>query len=68
MGVVGFEAGVRYVNPDGEGLEAVGGDFNDPAKAKEIALSMYNRGADFVQHIAGASAMGVFTSAKEADR
>ena len=37
-------------------------------KAKEIALSMYNRGADFVQHIAGASGMGVFTAAKEADR
>ena len=53
MGVVGFEAGVRYVNPDCEVLEAVVGDFNDPAKAKEIALSMYNRGADFVQHIAG---------------
>lgn len=58
MGVVGFEAGVRYVNPDCEVLEAVVGDFNDPAKAKEIALSMYNRGADFVQHIAGASGMG----------
>ena len=34
MGVVGFEAGVRYVNPDCEVLEAVVGDFNDPAKAK----------------------------------
>ena len=59
---------LRYVNPDCEVLEAVVGDFNDPAKAKEIALSMYNRGADFVQHIAGASGMGVFTAAKEADR
>jgi len=29
MGVVGFEAGVRYVNPDCEVLEAVVGDFND---------------------------------------
>ena len=68
MGVVGFEAGVRYVNPDCEVLEAVIGDFNDPNKAKEIALSMYNRGADFIQHIAGASGMGVFNAAKEADR
>ena len=68
MGVVGFEAGVRYVNPDCEVLEAVVGDFNDPNKAKEIALSMYNRGADFIQHIAGASGMGVFNAAKEADR
>ena len=49
MGVVGFKAGVRYVNPDCEVLEAVVGDFNDPGKAKEVALSMYNRGADFIQ-------------------
>jgi basic membrane protein A len=66
--VVGFTAGVRYVNPDCEVLEAVVGDFNDPGKAKEIALSMYNRGADFIQPIAGASGMGVFNAAKEADR
>ena len=68
LGVVGFTAGVRYVNPDCEVLEAVVGDFNDPGKAKEIALSMYNRGADFIQPIAGASGMGVFNAAKEADR
>ena len=30
------DAGVRYVNPDCEVLEAVVGDFNDPAKAKEL--------------------------------
>lgn len=68
LGVVGFTAGVRYVNPDCEVLEAVVGDFNDPGKAKEIALSMYNRGADFIQPIAGASGMGVFNAAKEANR
>lgn len=68
LGVVGFTAGVRYVNPDCEVLEAVVGDFNDPGKAKEIALSMYNRGADFIQPIAGASGMGVFNAAKESDR
>lgn len=67
-GVVGFEAGVRYVNPETEVLQATVGDFNDPGKAKEIALSMYNRGADFIQHIAGASGLGVFNAAKEADR
>jgi len=67
-GVVGFEAGVRYVNPDCEILEAVVDSFNDPGKGKEIALSMYNRNADFVQHIAGASGLGVFNAAKESDR
>ncbi|MEG1297058.1 MAG: BMP family ABC transporter substrate-binding protein [Niameybacter sp.] len=64
-GLVGFEAGVKYVNPTAEVLQATVGAFNDPGKAKEIALSMYNRGADFIQPIAGASGLGVFNAAKE---
>ncbi|MFV0551954.1 MAG: BMP family ABC transporter substrate-binding protein [Anaerorhabdus sp.] len=67
-GVVGYEAGVRYVNPDAKIIEAVVGNFNDANKGKEIAMSMYNQGADFIQHIAGASGLGVFTAAKEANR
>ncbi len=66
-GATSFIAGAKYVNPDVEVLEATVGEFNDPGKGKEIALSMYNRGADFVQHIAGASGIGVFSAAKEAD-
>ncbi len=67
-GVMGFTSGVKYVNPDAEVLQATVGDFSDPAKGKEIALSMYNRGADFIQHIAGASGLGVFNAAKEENR
>lgn len=67
QGVVGFEAGARYVNPDCEVLTATVGSFADPGKGKEIALSMYNKGADFVQHIAGSSGLGVFNAAKESD-
>lgn len=67
-GVVGFEAGARYVNPGCEVLTATVGSFSDPGKGKEIALSMYNKGADFIQHIAGSSGLGVFNAAKEADR
>lgn len=67
-GATSFIAGARYVNPDIEVLEATVGEFNDPGKGKEIALSMYNRGADFIQHIAGASGIGVFGAAKEANR
>lgn len=67
-GVVGFAAGAKYVNPDVEVLEGVVGAFNDPGKGKEIALSMYNKGADFIQCIAGASGLGVFGAAKEVDR
>ena len=65
MGVVGFEAGAKYVNPDVEVIEAVIGSFNDPAMGREIGISMNNRGADFVQHIAGASGLGLFNAALE---
>lgn len=67
-GMAGFISGVRYVNPECEVLQATVGAFNDPGKAKEIALSMYNRGADIVQHVAGGSGMGVFNAAKEEGR
>ena len=39
--------------------------FNDPAKAKEIAASMYQGGADVVYHAAGGSGLGLFQAAKE---
>ena len=67
-GVAGFIAGVKYVNPTAEVLQATVGAFNDPGKGKEIALSMYNRSADFIQHIAGASGLGVFNAAKQVNR
>lgn len=67
-GLVGFTAGARYVNPNVEVLDGVVGAFNDPGKGKEMALSMYSKGADFIQCIAGASGLGVFGAAKEADR
>lgn len=37
--------------------------FNDPAKAKEIAASMYEGGADVVYHAAGGSGLGLFQAA-----
>lgn len=64
LGVLGYKAGAMYVNPDVEVLEAVVGDFSDLAKSKEIAASMYSRNADFIQHIAGASGLGVFNAAQ----
>lgn len=67
-GTIGFEAGAKYVNPDVEVLHATIGSFTDPATGKEIAISMYERGADFIQHIAGGSGLGVFNAAVEKDR
>ena len=61
----GFKAGLESVNPDAEFLVNYVGGFSDPAKAKELALVQFGKGADF---IAGASAvgdLGVFEAAKE---
>ncbi|MCR8746432.1 BMP family lipoprotein [Romboutsia lituseburensis] len=67
-GAIGFEAGAKYVNPDINIIVGVVDDFANPAKAKEIALSMYSKGVRYIQHIAGESGLGVFAAAKEADK
>ena len=67
----GYEAGARAVNPDIEIIsdyitEAPDFDgFNAPDRAKEIALAMYEEGADIVYHAAGGSGAGLFQAAKD---
>ncbi|CEK29685.1 basic membrane lipoprotein [[Clostridium] sordellii] len=67
-GFIGFEAGVKYINPNINVMKAVVDDFSDPAKAKEIALSMYNKGAVYIQQLAGQSGLGVFLAAKQVNK
>ena len=64
----GFLAGAKYVNPDVEILTNFIGGYSDPATAKELALMMYERGADVVSANAGSSTQGVFYAAEEANR
>jgi len=64
----GFLAGAKYANPDVEIITSYIGSYRDPGKAKEIALSMYDRGADIVSQNAGSSGMGVFAAAKDSNR
>jgi len=64
--VAGFMAGAQYVDPDVEVLIGNVGSFSDPGKAKEIALAMYRKGADFIQAMAGGSGLGIFNAAVEA--
>ena len=66
-GAIGFEAGVRYINPNIEPIIANVDDFSNPAKAKEIAILMYQKGAKYIQQIAGESGFGVFAAAKQTD-
>ena len=67
----GFNAGAQAVNPD---IEIIGDyiteapdfdGFNAPDRAKEIALAMYEEGADIVYHAAGGSGAGLFQAALE---
>ncbi|MEZ5380266.1 MAG: BMP family ABC transporter substrate-binding protein [Microthrixaceae bacterium] len=69
----GYVAGAKKVNPDitvdvqyiTQPPDFDG--FNDPAKAKTIAKSMYDGGADIVYHAAGGSGSGLFEAAVEAN-
>jgi basic membrane protein A and related proteins len=63
-----FGAGAQSVNPSIAFTPLyVGGDspFNDPARAKEQALSLVAKGADYVMAAAAAGNLGVFDAAKD---
>jgi basic membrane protein A len=66
---MGYQAGAKYVNPKikvTENFVGVTGEaWNNPAKAKELALSQFGSGADVVFAAAGASNSGVFDAAEE---
>ena len=67
----GFNAGARAVNANIEILSSyitAAPDFDGfgaPDRAKEIALGMYESGADVIYHAAGGSGAGLFEAAKE---
>jgi len=68
----GYIAGAKAVNPDIEILSeyiTAAPDFdgfNAPDRAREIALAMYDGGADIVYHAAGGSGAGLFEAASVA--
>jgi basic membrane protein A len=64
----GFIAGAKYANPDIEILTNFIGGYTDPVTAKELAMVMYERGADIVSANAGSSTQGVFQAGKEMNR
>jgi basic membrane protein A len=65
----GYEAGARKINPRinvvanfvGVTSEA----WNNPPKAKELAVSQYEAGVDIIFAAAGASGLGVFDAAED---
>jgi basic membrane protein A len=63
---VGYKAGAEWANPDIEVLEPVYvGGFGDPAKGKELAVSLVESGADMIFSAAGGSGLGALEAAGE---
>ncbi|HEY8279671.1 MAG TPA: BMP family ABC transporter substrate-binding protein [Bdellovibrionota bacterium] len=66
---MGFEAGLKKTNPKAKLVANFVGvtpeAWNNPAKAKELALSQYSQGADIVFAAAGASNFGAFDAAED---
>lgn len=66
--IVGFEEGVMSVCSECEVVTSyVGGSnpFSDPIRGKEIALGMFDEGADIIYQVAGRSGEGVLEAASE---
>lgn len=64
--IVGYQQGALYANPEGTVLPAVyTNTYEDPAKGKEAALSLYGQNADIVFAVAGKTGLGVFEAGAE---
>lgn len=61
----GYEDGAKAARPDIEVSILYAGTFEDPAKGKELALTLYNSGYDVVYQVAAKTGLGVFEAAKE---
>lgn len=64
--IAGYEAGAQYIDPDVKVEVGFVGSFEDPAKGKEMALTIFNKEADIIFQIAGNTGNGVIEAAKEA--
>lgn len=65
--IVGYQEGAKYINPEVEVISAYSNSFGDPAKGQELALAMYDQGADIVFQIAGGTGEGVFQAAEDSN-
>lgn len=65
--LVGYAEGAKYVDPDIKVLTAYVGDYNDTAKAKDLANAQISEGADIIFQVAGGAGNGVIEAAAEKD-
>ena len=66
--IVGYKQGATDAKAANQVLVQYAGSWNDPAKGKELALAMYQQGADYVFQIAGGTGVGVFQAAQEVSK
>ncbi len=66
---MGYKAGAKHINPKIEVIEnfigSTGEAWNNPAKAKELALAQIGSGAEVIFVAAGASGSGAFDAIEE---
>jgi len=64
-----YIAGAKYISPKIEIFNNIIGTtadaWNNPSKAKEIALSQFNNGADIIFQVAGTSGLGIFDATRQ---
>ena len=63
--IVGYEAGAKYANPAVQVQTQYAGTYEDPARAQELALALYDAGCDIVFQVASRTGEGVFEAAAE---
>ena len=66
--IAGFIVGAKYADPSVKVRYSYVGHWTDPAKGKELTISMFEQGADIVWGAAGRSGLGVINAAKEKNR
>lgn len=63
--IFAIQAGGKSVDPDFEVITTEIGSWADQAKAKELAVSLFEKGCGVVTHYAGSAGNGIFEAAKE---
>ena len=67
--IVGYKQGAKDAGVSEQNvIVQYAGGWNDPAKGKEIALAMYQQGADIVFNVAGGTGVGIFQAAQEVNK
>jgi basic membrane protein A and related proteins len=68
----GYVAGAHKIDPntsvDVKYAGVDGSAFKNPTKGKELALAIYNGGADIIYHASGSTGLGVFEAAREKNK